>query len=589
MAGIDYTIPGQIRPIQVESPMNAMAQAMQLRNLQESSQMNALKAQEYQQQVKEKNALAQLMANKEVPYGTDAFYSQLATVAPSFYEKIATGEAQRQTALSTKQQREAAVDKSKFDLDEAKKKGERDAVDFRLKQFNEQFPAYSIQSEQDVEDRIVAMSNDEILGPLSTRFGPLGDTIARNKAEFRRDPRNYVARLSGISAENILKAADERENAAFSQDQLNRAINKQPLISIEEWRASQRQPQAASAPAVNTPTSANAVMPTEMATTTADGVKQLPGASFKADVGGVDFLDPTAQALYTLASDPRNKDRAPALRDMADKMQAEHVKRLEEDRKRNQLTGDFLNVTVAEDKIAELEKNPTPVNLKKIKNLREQIRAANEGKAPKISNILKMPEGVKAVDQKYAQDYLDWSQGGGADAAANLGQIKSVLDRLASGEALTGKSIGLAPDFFNALVNPAALGAKQQVEEVVQRNLRAVLGPQFTQVEGERLIARAFDARLSPQENAKRLRKLFLQMQTAAQQKQAMAEYYEANETLRGYKGKQPKMQDFFDVLSTPDAPPKGSVDVNAPDGKVYRFSSQQAADKFKKDNGIKD
>jgi hypothetical protein len=34
MAGIDYTIPGQIRPIQVESPMNAMAQAMQLRNLQ---------------------------------------------------------------------------------------------------------------------------------------------------------------------------------------------------------------------------------------------------------------------------------------------------------------------------------------------------------------------------------------------------------------------------------------------------------------------------------------------------------------------------------------------------------------------------
>ena len=116
-----------------------------------------------------------------------------------------------------------------------------------------------------------------------------------------------------------------------------------------------------------------------------------------------------------------------------------------------------------------------------------------------------MPEGVKAVDQKYAQDYLDWSQGGGADAAANIGQIKSVLDRLASGEALTGKSVGLAPDFFNALVNPEALSAKQQVEEVVQRNLRAVLGAQFTQVEGERLISRAFDARLSPQENAKRV------------------------------------------------------------------------------------
>ena len=48
MAGIDYTIPGQIKGIQLESPMNAMAQAMQLRGLQEASQLNALRAQEYE-------------------------------------------------------------------------------------------------------------------------------------------------------------------------------------------------------------------------------------------------------------------------------------------------------------------------------------------------------------------------------------------------------------------------------------------------------------------------------------------------------------------------------------------------------------
>jgi hypothetical protein len=542
MPPIDYTIPGQIRGVQIESPMNAMMEFAQLQGLQQQQQLNALKARESS----EMNALL-------------------------------------------RQQREATTEKSKYDLDQAQKKEERDAVDFQLKQFNDQFPAYSIGSEEDVEARITAMANDQILGPLSTRFGPLEDTIARNKAEFRRDPRNYVARLSGVSADKILEAADARENAAFSQDQLNRAINKQPLISIEEWRAGQRQPQAALAPAAATPTSTDAAMPTEAAVTTADGVKQFPNASFKGDVGGVDFLDPTAQALYTLASDPRNKDRAPALRDMADKMQAEHVKRLEEDRKRNQLTGDFLNVTVAEDKIAELEKNPTPVNLKKIKNLREQIKAANQGKAPKISNILKMPPGPKAVDEKYAGDYLAWRQGGGSDAAGNAAQIKSVLDRLASGEALTGKSIGLAPDFFNALVNPAALGAKQQVEEVVQRNLRAVLGAQFTQVEGERLIARAFDARLSPQENIKRLRKLFMQMEIAAQQKEAMAQYYEANETLRGYKGKQPSIQDFYNVLNAPDAPPKGSVDVKGPDGKTYRFPDKKSADEFKKSAGIKE
>ena len=116
MAGIDYNILGQIKPIQLESPMNAMAQAMQLRGLQEASQMNALKAQEYQQQVQERNALAQLMATPGLKYGSDEFFNQLATKAPSFYEKIATGlekrqsaDAQQQLALSTKQQREQAI------------------------------------------------------------------------------------------------------------------------------------------------------------------------------------------------------------------------------------------------------------------------------------------------------------------------------------------------------------------------------------------------------------------------------------------------------------------------------------------------
>ena len=34
MAGIDYTIPGQFKGIQIESPMNVMTQAMQLRSAQ---------------------------------------------------------------------------------------------------------------------------------------------------------------------------------------------------------------------------------------------------------------------------------------------------------------------------------------------------------------------------------------------------------------------------------------------------------------------------------------------------------------------------------------------------------------------------
>lgn len=121
MAAIDYSIPGQIKSIEIEPPMNAMARAMQLRGLQEASQLNALKMQEYQQQVQERNALNRLMANKNIPYGSDAFYSALATEAPSFYEKIATGDVQRQQALAAKTEREEKTRKFQEDQRQLKR------------------------------------------------------------------------------------------------------------------------------------------------------------------------------------------------------------------------------------------------------------------------------------------------------------------------------------------------------------------------------------------------------------------------------------------------------------------------------------
>ena len=106
MATIDYTIPGQFKGVQIESPENAMARAMQLRGMQEASQLNALKMQEYQQDVMEKNELAKIYANPNLKYGSPEFFSEVSRRAPRYFEKIATGEAQRQTALSTQQTRE---------------------------------------------------------------------------------------------------------------------------------------------------------------------------------------------------------------------------------------------------------------------------------------------------------------------------------------------------------------------------------------------------------------------------------------------------------------------------------------------------
>ena len=60
MAGIDYTISGQFKGVQLESPINQMTQALQLRGLYDASQMNALKFEEAQRDAQERNALAKL-------------------------------------------------------------------------------------------------------------------------------------------------------------------------------------------------------------------------------------------------------------------------------------------------------------------------------------------------------------------------------------------------------------------------------------------------------------------------------------------------------------------------------------------------
>tara|TARA_R110000796_G_scaffold80828_5_gene178626 strand:- start:2695 stop:3585 length:891 start_codon:yes stop_codon:yes gene_type:complete len=192
----------------------------------------------------------------------------------------------------------------------------------------------------------------------------------------------------------------------------------------------------------------------------------------------------------------------------------------------------------------------------------ENLRKLKQSSAS--SNSLVMPEGQtkgrETVDTRYAEDYLQWVQGGGADAIGNLAQVGTVLKQLEMGKKITGPMIGIQPDFMLALTNPNAADAKQRIEEVVQRNLRLVLGAQFTEKEGERLIARAYNPALSPQQNAARLRRLFGQMATAAQARQEMSAYFEEKGTLTGYKGPRVNINQFYQALEVKPPPVAGSI-----------------------------
>lgn len=161
--------------------------------------------------------------------------------------------------------------------------------------------------------------------------------------------------------------------------------------------------------------------------------------------------------------------------------------------------------------------------------------------------------GWEAIDKAYADTWLRDSTSGLADVASQAAQISSVLEQLEAGEELTGPAIGVQGDFLRALTNPEAQDAKDRVEQVVQRSLRETLGAQFTQAEGDRLIARAYNINLSPQQNAARLRALLTQLQSVALQKQSMREHFNEFGTLRGFSGNM-NIPTIDDLIASMDA-----------------------------------
>jgi hypothetical protein len=143
------------------------------------------------------------------------------------------------------------------------------------------------------------------------------------------------------------------------------------------------------------------------------------------------------------------------------------------------------------------------------------------------------------MDEHYADVLVDWNTGGQSDWQKNQQQITNIADVLDSpeGENLTGYLIGITPKWALEGFNPEAVDAQEQVEEVVQRNLRIVLGAQFTEKEGERLIQRAYNRKLPASMNAKRVRRLAQLLEGRAQQIQSLNEYMGANRTSAGWNG----------------------------------------------------
>ena len=160
-----------------------------------------------------------------------------------------------------------------------------------------------------------------------------------------------------------------------------------------------------------------------------------------------------------------------------------------------------------------------------------------EQSLPQAQNLT---PGQKRLDQAFAVSYEDYTaRGGYADVEKSIEQLRDVRNILGGG-GVTGGISGYLPTVVRSVFNEKSVSAQEAVEEVVQRNLRLILGAQFTNEEGKRLIERAYNPRLSESENIKRLDRLITQIEEGAAATESASQYFEQNGTLTGWQGNLP-------------------------------------------------
>lgn len=157
-------------------------------------------------------------------------------------------------------------------------------------------------------------------------------------------------------------------------------------------------------------------------------------------------------------------------------------------------------------------------------------------KTPKIG------EAQKSIDREFGKEYSKFVIGGGASSVGkNISQLQDATNilqkHLKAGNDLTGDFRSVLPESLRSFANPEGVKIQQMVEEVVQSNLKSVLGAQFTEREAQQLLARTFNPKLLPEENIRRIQNLQKSIELAFQQKLKAVQYFEENGTISGFKG----------------------------------------------------
>jgi len=146
----------------------------------------------------------------------------------------------------------------------------------------------------------------------------------------------------------------------------------------------------------------------------------------------------------------------------------------------------------------------------------------------------KLMPGEKKLDEDFAKDYNEWTSSGKAQADKNLTKLREAAQTLQNENLVSGRLVGSLPNFLRTEKSKVA---EQSVREAAQAALKAVLGAQFTEKEGERIMRNAFDPTLSEAENLKKVTATIKELEERIANQNSKSRFFEQNRgSLRGWK-----------------------------------------------------
>lgn len=157
--------------------------------------------------------------------------------------------------------------------------------------------------------------------------------------------------------------------------------------------------------------------------------------------------------------------------------------------------------------------------------------------------------GAKKLDQEVAGEFMDWATKNGPVFERSIDELARAQDMIrrakAQGKNISGRELwtsylSLFGDWgekAESIANPLASDIRNQVLNTVQQTLRPTLGAQFTEREGQRVLARAYDP-LKPEEvNIARIQALLTQIQKQAANSRSIMEWFIAHDgDMSGFK-----------------------------------------------------